>query len=270
VYDGGDVGDGAISANLTRRQNVRGALELHDYHRSMLRSEDHDDVRVLTLERPERRNAFDQAQYVALAQALADAAADDTVRCVVITGAGGCFSAGQDLDEMAAIARGELPGADGFTRLLEQLETFPKPLIAAVIGAAVGIGATMLLHCDIVLVADNARLKFPFATMGVPPEAAASALLADTIGWQHASELLFTARWLDAHEAAAIGLALTVVPVDDALDRALDLAASIAANQPRAVQTAKRLLLASRGDRSTNARARENREFAALFAEGRS
>jgi enoyl-CoA hydratase/carnithine racemase len=235
----------------------------------MIRLEDHDRVSVLTLDRRERRNAFDQAQYLGLADALAAAGGDDEVRCAVVTGAGGCFSSGQDLDEMAAIARGELPGADGFTRLLEQLETFPKPLIAAVDGAAVGIGATLLLHCDIVLVADNARLKFPFAEMGVPPEAASSALLADAIGWQRAADLLFTARWLDAHEAAAIGLALAVVPVADVLDRAVELATSIAGNHPGAVQTAKRLLLASRGDRSPSARARENDEFAALFAQGR-
>lgn len=235
----------------------------------MIRLEDHDHVRVLTLERPERRNAFDQEQYVTMADALTGAADDEEVRCVVVTGAGGCFSSGQDLEEMAAIARGELHGADGFTRLLERLETFPKPLIAAVDGAAVGIGATMLLHCDIVLVADSARLKFPFTEMGVPPEAGSSALLADAVGWQHAADLLFTARWLDAHEAAAIGLALAVVPVADVVDRAVELATSIAGNQPRAVQTAKRLLLASRGDRSPSARARENHEFAAIFAEAR-
>jgi enoyl-CoA hydratase/carnithine racemase len=235
----------------------------------MIRSEDHDHVRVLTLERPERRNAFDQAQYLGMAAALSGAADDHEVRCVVVTGAGGCFSSGQDLEEMAAIARGELHGADGFTRLLERLETFPKPLIAAVDGAAVGIGATLLLHCDIVFVADSARLKFPFAEMGVPPEAASSALLADAIGWQRAADLLFTARWLGADEAAAIGLALAVVPVADVLDCAVELATSIAGNHAGAVQTAKRLLLASRGDRSPSARARENDEFAALFAQGR-
>jgi enoyl-CoA hydratase/carnithine racemase len=234
----------------------------------MIRFGDHDRVRVLTLDRPERRNAFDQAQYIALARALADATTDEQVRCVVITGAGGCFSSGQDLEEMAAIARGDLHGADGFTQLLEQLETFPKPLIAAVDGAAVGIGATLLLHCDLVLMADTARLKFPFAEMGVPPEAASSALLPDAVGWQHAADLLFTARWLDAHEASAIGLALAVVPPAAVVDRALALATSIAANHPGAVQTAKRLLLASRGDRSPVARARENDEFAALFAGG--
>jgi enoyl-CoA hydratase/carnithine racemase len=234
----------------------------------MIRFGDHDRVRVLTLDRPERRNAFDQAQYVALAGALADATDDNQVGCVVIAGAGGCFSSGQDLDEMAAIARGDLHGADGFTQLLEQLETFPKPLVAAVDGAAVGIGATLLLHCDIVLMAASARLKFPFTEMGVPPEAGSSALLADAVGWQHAADLLFTARWLDAHEAAAIGLALRVVPVGDVVDRAVEIATSIAANHPGAVQTAKRLLLASRGDRSPSARARENDEFAALFAGG--
>jgi enoyl-CoA hydratase/carnithine racemase len=232
----------------------------------MIRSDDHHHVRVLTLDRPLRRNAFDQAQYVGLAEALADASRDATVRCVVVTGAGGCFSAGQDLDEMAAIARGELTGADGFTRLLEELETFPKPLLAAVDGAAVGIGATMLLHCDLVLVAESARLRFPFAEMGVPPEAGSSALLPDRVGRQRAAELLFTARWISAAEAHDLGLAVDIVPTAELLERSLAVAVSIAINHPAAVATAKRLLLAASGDRAVAARHRENDAFAALFA----
>ena len=148
-------------------------------------------VQLCTIERPERRNAFDQEHYVALATAMADAAANDEVHVLVVTGIGASFSAGQDLKEMAALASGTASGPhDGFPRLVDQLDTFPKPLLAAVNGDAVGIGLTMLLHCDIAVVAHDARLRVPFSELGVPPEAGSSALLGDVVGWQQAAELL--------------------------------------------------------------------------------
>ena len=110
---------------------------------------------------------------------------------VVVTGAGRAFSSGQDLDEMARLAAGEATDS-GFPVLLEALQGFDKPLVAAVNGAAVGIGFTMLPHCDIVLAADAARFRTPFAEMGVPPEAASSLLFPVTMGWQRAAEVLFT------------------------------------------------------------------------------
>ncbi len=223
-------------------------------------------VRLCTLQRPERRNAFDQEHYHALAATLADAAVDDAVHAVVITGAGTAFSAGQDLKEMAALADGTSVGtSDGFPRLLDQLDTFPKPLLAAVNGDAVGIGMTMLLHCDIVLVATEARLRVPFSELGVPPEAGSSALLADVVGWQQAAELLFTSKWVSGAEAVAMGLALCAYETDELLDQTLDLATRIAEQSPWAVQTAKRLMLASRGSRSRAARRGEDVAFATLF-----
>ena len=167
-----------------------------------IRSEDvSHHVRLITIDRPERKNAFDQETYLGLAAALNDADSDDNVHVAVVTGGGTTFSAGQDLQEMAALAKGELTGATGFTVLLAVLEGMKKPLIAAVNGAAVGIGATMLLHCDLVYVSSSAGLRFPFAEMGVPPEAGASALLAEQVGRQVAAELLFTARWVGAADA---------------------------------------------------------------------
>lgn len=233
---------------------------------------DHGAVRLLTIDRPERKNAFDQAHYRALASALADAADDDRVHVAVVTGVGDAFSAGQDLQEMALLARGEaLPDgpADGFTRLLEQLESFPKPLVAAVNGVGTGIGMTMLLHCDLVLVADTARLRVPFAELGVPPEAGSSALLADLVGWQRAAELLLTARWISAVEAVEIGLALQCVPAAELSDTAMQLAQQIAAHSPFATRSTKQLMLAARGRRSVEARGREEALFAELFAGGR-
>jgi enoyl-CoA hydratase/carnithine racemase len=124
----------------------------------------------------------------------------------------------------------------------------------------------MLLHCDIVLIADTARLRVPFTEMGVPPEAASSVLMPQALGWQRAAELLFTSRWVSGEEAARIGLAMECVPAADLMERAMGLAQQIAANQPAAVRTAKRLMLAARTDLSRAARAREDEAFKPLFS----
>ena len=228
--------------------------------------DDRDHVRTLTLDRPEARNAFDQAQYHGLATLLAAAADDADVHVVVVTGTGPSFSAGQDLKEMALLAAGQGPvgGAPGFPALLARLESFGKPLIAAVNGSATGIGATILLHCDIVIVAETARLRMPFAELGVPPEAGSSVLLPAAIGWQRAAELLFTARWVAGPEAVELGMALRCVPLDDLASTAAALAADIARHSPGAVQVSKRLMLAGRADISAQARERENHGFVEL------
>ena len=232
----------------------------------MIHALDDGAVRTLQIDRGGRKNAFDQEQYHGLGDALSAAATDDAVHVVVVTGTGDAFSAGQDLAEMAQLAAGTATGpATGFPALLEALETFPKPLIAAVNGVAVGIGMTMLLHCDIVLVADTARMRVPFSELGVPPEAGSSVLFADAIGWQQAAELLFTSRWISAEEAAAMGLALRVVPAVELAGSTAELAASIAQQSTWAVQTAKRLLLEGRGTRVQEARRREETAFAELF-----
>ena len=236
----------------------------------MIAVSDEGAVRLLRIDRGSRKNAFDQAQYHGLADALRAAADDDAVHVVVITGTGDAFSAGQDLAEMAELAAGTATGtADGFPALLGALESFPKPLIAAVNGVAVGLGMTMLPHCDIVLVADTARLRVPFSEMGVPPEAGSSVLFADVMGWQQAAELLFTSRWITADEAVQMGLALRAVPAAELAAAAAELAQAIAARSPWAVQTAKRLMIEGRGPRVQDARQREDAAFADLFRGGR-
>jgi enoyl-CoA hydratase/carnithine racemase len=146
-------------------------------------------VRIITLNRPEQRNAFDIGLYHALTRALRSADTDESVRAVVLTGAGPAFSAGTDLGELAAIAAGSPPegAADAFPGLLATLAEIDVPLIAAVQGPGVGLGATMLSFCEIVIIADTARLKAPFAEMGVPPEAASSYLFPVRMGWQRAA-----------------------------------------------------------------------------------
>jgi enoyl-CoA hydratase/carnithine racemase len=224
-------------------------------------------VRLLTLHRSAARNAFDSALYRATAAALDAARADDGVKVAVLTGAGPAFSAGQDLDEMARIAAGE-PIESGFPVLLEALQAFDKPLVAAVNGPAVGIGFTMLPHCDLVLAAESARFRTPFAEMGVPPEAASSYLFPATMGWQRAAEVLFTSPWLSAEEAVACGVARRVVPDGELLAEALALAERVAAAPLQALRAIKSTMLAARADAVAAARRREERAFAEVLGLG--
>jgi enoyl-CoA hydratase/carnithine racemase len=240
--------------------------ETHE-DRPLVRAEDdarHEGVRLLTLDRPQALNAFDSPLYRAAGSALDAARSDDGVKVAVITGAGRAFSAGQDLDEMARLAAGEQIDS-GFPVLLDALQAFDKPLVAAVNGAAVGIGFTMLPHCDLVLAADGARFRTPFAEMGVPPEAASSYLFPARMGWQRAAEVLFTSPWLSAAEAVECGIALRVVPAGDLLAEALTLAGAIAAAPLPALRAIKATMLAGRADAVAAARAREEAAFARVL-----
>ncbi|MFM7755969.1 MAG: enoyl-CoA hydratase/isomerase family protein [Actinomycetota bacterium] len=233
-------------------------------------------VATVVMNRPERKNAFDRAQYDALAAALASLDADSDVRVAVLTGAGGAFSSGQDLKEMTELAQQASSGTistsstapSGFTVLLDALEVFSKPLIAAVNGVAVGIGMTLLPFCDLVLVGASARLRMPFSDLGVPPEAASSVTLPDLIGWQRAADLLLTARWVDAPEAVELGLALRVVPDAELSSEVHALAATIAAKSPYATRVIKETMVAGRGSRIREARAREEKLYTSLFRSG--
>lgn len=204
--------------------------------------EQHDEacVRTLTLNRPDRLNAFTAPSYRLLASLLDDAAADDDVAVVLLTGAGRAFSSGVDLKELATADAAEVGSA--FDLLLDALLEFPKPLVAAVHGVAVGIGFTLLLHCDVVLVADDARLRAPFTELGTAPEGGSSWLLAHVVGAQRASELILTSRWLEAGEAVDWGLAAQSCSPDALTQRASELAAEISTHAPAATQAAKRLL----------------------------
>ena len=238
-------------------------------------------VAVITLNRPERKNAFTRAQYDAFAAHLDHIADRSDVHVAIVTGAGGSFSSGQDLKEMAELAElaaanpSATPGTEdssgtgsGFTVLLDALHRFPKPLVAAVEGVAVGIGMTLLPYCDIVVVAESARMRVPFSELGVPPEAASSALLADLVGWQRAAEILLTSRWVSSDEAVEYGLALEKTDDGQALGRALDIARIIADKSPYSTHVIKQLMVAARGSRVVDARAREEALFAELFRGG--
>src|SRR5215471_10629678 len=165
-------------------------------------------VRVLTLHRPSAANAFNGALCAALATALEAAAVDDDVSVVVNTGAGSVYTGGIDLRQMTNRSSAPEPsivGLGAFDDFFAALSTFPKPLLAAVNGAAVGIGVTMLPHVDIVLLSERARLRMPFTAMGVVPEAASTLRVPAQIGRQRAAELMFTAEWVDASRAVELG-----------------------------------------------------------------
>src|ERR1700744_4305592 len=155
-------------------------------------------VRVIAFNRPEARNAFDTAMYQEVTAALRAADADENVGAVVLTGRGSAFTSGQDLAEMAAIATGTaVEGAgQGFMGLLQCLIDLSAPLLAAVSGVAVGLGFPLLPHCNLVLVDAGARLRVPFAELGVPPEAASSVLFPAVTGGQQAARVLLTSDWV--------------------------------------------------------------------------
>ena len=149
----------------------------------------------------------------------------------------------------------------GFPGFLRALADCDKPIVTAVNGVGIGLGLTMLLHTDVNFIAAGARLRAPFVTLGVVPEAASSYLLPIVVGQQRAAELLFTARWIGAEESVALGLTFAVVPRDQLLDVALAKAAEIAANPPAAVRHTKRLLRVWRRQAVDAARQREDEAF---------
>jgi enoyl-CoA hydratase/carnithine racemase len=230
-----------------------------------LNVDDRQGARILTLDRPAARNAFDDALYEAMRAALDEAAASSEVKVCLVTGAGSVFSAGQDLTEIGRRRSRAEVAERGFVPFVAALRAFDKPLIAAVNGAAVGIGVTMLLHCDLVLAAATARFRTPFVALGIAPEAASSVLLPARVGPQMAADMLFTSRWIEADEALARGLVWRVCPAEHLLDDALAVAGEIAAAPVDALVATKRLLLAAREDAVAAAMAREVDELGGLL-----
>jgi enoyl-CoA hydratase/carnithine racemase len=207
----------------------------------VLRIDDDGAVRLLTLDRPEAKNAFNRALYDGVRLALDEAADDDSIAVCVITGAGDIFSAGQDLKVLAGMKDNpeEAKGFDPFARALAR---FDKPLIAAVNGAAVGVGTTMLLHCDLVYAAPNARFQLPFVALGIVPEFGSTFLLPLVAGYQRAAELLLLGQPFTAQKAYEAGIVTEVVPQEKLLEHALQVASALAALPPESIRLTKRLM----------------------------
>jgi len=198
-------------------------------------------VLTVTIDRPEARNALDNASYRALSDALAGADGDAAVRAVILTGAGGHFTAGNDLRDFMS---GELSGEPAGIAFLRSLVGFGKPLLAAVEGVAVGIGTTMLFHCDFAFAGRSARLRMPFVPLGLCPEGGSSVLLARLVGARRAADWLLTGREISGAEAAEAGLLNAAVDDGGALARARETARQLASLPPEAVRAAKELLRA--------------------------
>jgi enoyl-CoA hydratase/carnithine racemase len=195
-------------------------------------------ITTLRFHRPEKKNALTVDMYAALCGGLAAAAADPAVRAVVIAGSRDCFSAGNDIGDFLQRAQG-----GGHTTapldFLRAIATFEKPLIAAVSGVAIGIGTTMLLHCDLVYAAPSARLKTPFVDLALVPEAGSSILLPALVGARRASQLLLLGEELDAPTALSWGLINGIADDPDAAAHAA--AHRLAACAPSAVRATKAL-----------------------------
>ena len=230
----------------------------------ILRVEQFGRVCLLTLNRPKALNAFNDDLYDALRMALDRAASNEDVAVVVLTGSGRAFSAGQDLAELEKPRRHDDGLKHGFPPFIERVETFPKPLIAAVNGMGIGIGLTILPHCDLVLIADDARLRAPFVSLGVTAEAGSTHLLPATIGWQETAHLLYTASWLDAARAVESGIAWRAFPREKLLESALEIASEMAAMPIPSLVGTKKLLLDGRLEAIRAARERENVIFGQL------
>ncbi len=198
-------------------------------------------VRVMRLNRPEKKNALTDAMYDRLSDALEGAASNAAIRCVVITGGPAAFTAGADLQDFLRAARGESERSQA-GRFLHCLANAGKPLVAAVEGVAVGIGTTLLLHCDYAVAADNARFQTPFVSLGLIPEAASSLLLPRLVGPRRAFELLVMGRPFGAADARAAGIVNEVVAAGEAEASALKAAHHIAALPAEAVALSRRLI----------------------------
>ncbi|WP_431514128.1 enoyl-CoA hydratase/isomerase family protein [Variovorax sp. DAIF25] len=210
-----------------------------------------DGVATLTLNRPEAKNALDPTMADELGECLAAIRADESVRVLVLAGAGGAFCAGGDVKAMGQggprTPEQRRAGLARYTRICTELMALDRPVIAAVDGVAYGAGFSLALMCDIVLLSERARLCMVFQRIGLVPDMGAFYTLPRVVGLQRAKELIFSAREIDAAEALRLGLAMEVVPAEALAARAQAIARSFAGASPVAMSIAKRALQASLG-----------------------
>jgi enoyl-CoA hydratase/carnithine racemase len=205
----------------------------------VLRTSIENNVAQLTFNRPEKRNAFDSRLFKGLAEALTRARDDDEVNVVLLAGEGGNFSSGMDL--AAPFDEGSTP----YDMCVEAVVSFDKPLIAAVDGIAIGGGATIPLHSDVVYVGESLRMRLPFVNLGLVPEFASSYMLQANIGARRAAELMYTAEWIDAARAYELGIATRVYPDAELHARALEKANEIAKWPLNSLRATKRCIKAT-------------------------
>jgi enoyl-CoA hydratase/carnithine racemase len=245
--------------------------------------EDRDRIRTLTLNRPDALNAFNEELYDAAAEALFEANADDGIAVVVITGSGRAFSAGQDLLEMHQIATDPdfKMGKHGFMGFTDALVALDKPLIVAVNGLGLGIGATILGYADLSLMSTKGRLKCPFTSLGVAPEAGSSYTFPRLLGHQNAAWMLMSSEWIGPEEALRMGLVRELCAPEELMDKTRERAETLARLPISSLVAVKQSMLAPHRDAIDTARRHESSLFERLmgspanlealtaFAEGR-
>lgn len=227
----------------------------------LILTEKHDRTLTVRINRTDRKNALTHAMYTSLGDALEQAKADADIRCVLFTGSADCFTAGNDLSDFAQ----GLPGAFKDTpvgRFLLLLANATKPVVAAVNGPAVGIGTTMLLHCDMVFAGQNARFQMPFANLGLCPEGGSSLLLPSWLGRVRAAELLMLGDAFTADDAYRLGLISRICDPVQTEAEALETCKRLAAQAPAAIRATKELLSRSTHDDLRSAILAEGELFA--------
>ena len=232
----------------------------------MIRTHDEGRIRVITLDRPQARNAFSEELYDIATDALIAAGEDHGIAVVIITGEGQAFSAGADLGEMAARNTGVfVNGRHGFPGFVDHLIDFPKPLLCAVNGLAVGIGATMLALSDLVFISTDAKVRCPFTRLGVAPEAASSVSFPRLLGRQNAMWALLSSEWLSAEECVQMGLAFRVCAPQELMSETLRYAAVLASKPINSLVESKRVIVEPLRAELMAARDRENEAFRVLL-----
>lgn len=201
-------------------------------------------VATIEIARPDKKNALTMSMYTQMGEAIGAARQDATVRALLIAGQPGIFSSGNDLEDF--MQRPPTDNDSPVFRFMEALATCDKPVVAAVTGAAIGIGATMLLHCDLIYVSDEARLAMPFTSLGLVPEFASSLILPQLVGRAKAAEKLLLGDPMSGAEAVELGLANAVLPPNEVLPHARRMAERFNALPPNAVRETKRLMMRPR------------------------
>lgn len=221
---------------------------------------------ILTIEfnRPEKKNAITSAMYQAMADAIKDAENDTAVRALVIQGKPEIFTAGNDLEDFLKSSSSEV-GDRPVAQFMRALSTATKPVVAAVAGNAVGIGTTLLMHCDLIYAADNAKFAMPFTQLGLCPEFASSMLFQQVVGYSRAAEKLMLGEAFGAQEAYEMGLVSQVLPLAELTEFAHGQAAKLAALPASSLRVTKRLMRGAQSE-AVNARMmEENKHFGEML-----
>jgi enoyl-CoA hydratase/carnithine racemase len=223
-------------------------------------------ILTISFNRPEKKNAITSAMYQAMADALKEAETDVAVRVIVLAGRPEIFTAGNDLEDFikngATLATSGVPPVYQF---MQALNHATKPVIAAVSGAAVGIGTTLLMHCDLIYLADNAKLSMPFTQLGLCPEFASSMIFQQIVGYQRAAEKLMLGEPFTAQEAYEMGFVNRVLPLAELMPYALQQAAKLAALPAASIRVTKRLMKGNQPQDVTTKMVEENQHFAVML-----